>query len=86
MLLHTATEEIGHIKMLATAVALNLDTAPLSLQESSAAASPVVNAVMGGERPKPRSASFHSCRKTAPSNIGIKHLAAGMFRLSQGAM
>ena len=25
MLLHTATEEIGHIEMLATAVALNLD-------------------------------------------------------------
>jgi len=52
MLLHTATEEIGHIEMLATAVAMNLDTAPLSLQESSAAASPVVNAIMGGERPK----------------------------------
>ncbi|MFT8245715.1 manganese catalase family protein [Roseomonas sp. BN140053] len=52
MLLHTATEEIGHIEMLATAVALNLENAPLSLQESSAAASPVVNAVMGGERPK----------------------------------
>ncbi|MDJ0387443.1 manganese catalase family protein [Roseomonas sp. E05] len=52
MLLHTATEEIGHIEMLATAVALNLENAPLSLQESSAAASPVVNAVMGGERPR----------------------------------
>src|ERR1700709_1708851 len=52
MLLHTATEEIGQIEMLATAVAMNLDTAPLSLQESSAAASPVVNAIMGGERPK----------------------------------
>lgn len=52
MLLHTATEEIGHIEMLATAVALNLDKAPLSLQESTAAANPVVNAVMGGERPR----------------------------------
>ncbi|QJE73085.1 catalase [Aerophototrophica crusticola] len=52
MLLHTATEEIGHIEMLATAVALNLETAPLSLQESTAAANPVVNAVMGGERPR----------------------------------
>ncbi|HWL79966.1 MAG TPA: manganese catalase family protein [Roseomonas sp.] len=52
MLLHTATEEIGHIEMLATAVALNLENAPLSLQESAAAASPVVNAVMGGERPR----------------------------------
>ncbi|MFC4167700.1 manganese catalase family protein [Teichococcus aestuarii] len=52
MLLHTATEEIGHIEMLATAVAMNLETAPLSLQESAAEANPVVNAVMGGERPR----------------------------------
>jgi len=52
MLLHTATEEIGHIEMLATAVALNLDQAPLSLQETAAAANPIVNAVMGGERPR----------------------------------
>jgi len=33
MILNTATEEIGHIEMLATAVALNLEGAPLSLQE-----------------------------------------------------
>jgi len=33
MLLNTATEELGHIEMLATAVALNLEGAPLSLQE-----------------------------------------------------
>jgi Mn-containing catalase len=52
MLLHTATEEIGHIEMLATAVALNLDEAPLTLQETAAAAHPIVNAVMGGERPR----------------------------------
>ena len=52
MLLHTATEEIGHIEMLATAVALNLEDAPLSLQESAAEAHPVVNAVLGGERPR----------------------------------
>ncbi|PHK95179.1 catalase [Pseudoroseomonas rhizosphaerae] len=52
MLLHTATEEIGHIEMLATAVAMNLETAPLTLQESAAEANPVVNAVMGGERPR----------------------------------
>ncbi|MBC9206439.1 manganese catalase family protein [Roseomonas aerophila] len=52
MLLHTATEEIGHIEMLATAVALNLQNAPLTLQETAAQANPVVNAVMGGERPR----------------------------------
>jgi Mn-containing catalase len=36
MLLNTATEEIGHIEMLATAVALNLENAPLSVQEDIA--------------------------------------------------
>ncbi|WP_288936308.1 manganese catalase family protein [uncultured Sphingomonas sp.] len=51
MLLHTATEEIGHIEMLATAVALNLDKAPASLQEEGAADG-IVGAVMGGERPR----------------------------------
>ena len=33
MLLNTATEEIAHIEMLATAVALNLQHAPVTLQE-----------------------------------------------------
>ena len=47
MLLHTATEEIGHIEMLATAVALNLEKAPASLQEAGAGDG-VVAAVMGG--------------------------------------
>ena len=43
MLLNTATEELGHIEMLATAVALNLENAPLSLQEEISA-----DAVGGG--------------------------------------
>ena len=47
MLLHTATEEIGHIEMLATAVALNLDKASSKLQEEGAADG-IVGAVMGG--------------------------------------
>jgi Mn-containing catalase len=47
MLLHTATEEIGHIEMLATAVALNLDKAPTGLQEEGATDG-IVGAVMGG--------------------------------------
>lgn len=51
MLLHTATEEIGHIEMLATAVALNLETAPSSLQEEGAADN-VVRTVMGGGNPR----------------------------------
>jgi Mn-containing catalase len=53
MLLHTATEEIGHIEMLATAVALNLKTAPATLQESAVQSSSLVSAVLGGgERPR----------------------------------
>jgi Mn-containing catalase len=47
MLLNTATEEIGHIEMLATAVALNLEQAPVSLQEELAA-DPVAGAVLNG--------------------------------------
>jgi len=47
MLLNTATEELGHIEMLATAVALNLEKAPLSLQES-VSADPVSGAVLNG--------------------------------------
>jgi manganese catalase len=47
MLLATGTEEIGHIEMLATAVALNLEGAPLSLAEE-AASDPAVYAVLGG--------------------------------------
>ena len=51
MLLHTATEEMGHIEMLATAVAMNLEKAPVSLQEAGAK-DKVVGAVMGGESPR----------------------------------
>jgi Mn-containing catalase len=47
LLLHTATEEMGHVEMLATAVALNLQDAPLTDQEDGAA-DKVVGAVMGG--------------------------------------
>src|SRR5918998_4531004 len=47
MILATGTEEIGHIEMLATAVALNLEGAPMSLQEDGAKDS-MVRAVMGG--------------------------------------
>ena len=46
MLLETGTEEMGHIEMLATAVALNLEGAPL--EQDKAAEDPMVAAVMGG--------------------------------------
>ncbi len=48
MLINTATEEIAHIEMLATAVALNLQNAPVELQDEAAASSPAVNAVLSG--------------------------------------
>jgi Mn-containing catalase len=47
MLLHTATEELSHIEMLATAVAMNLETAPVTEQEQGASDG-IVGAVMGG--------------------------------------
>ena len=47
MLLNTATEEIGHIEMLATAVALNLEKAPVSLQ-TEFSADPIAGAVLNG--------------------------------------
>ncbi|MFN3273313.1 MAG: manganese catalase family protein [Paracoccus sp. (in: a-proteobacteria)] len=47
LLMNTAAEELGHIEMLATAVALNLEGAPLTLQEEGAR-DKAVEAVMGG--------------------------------------
>jgi len=46
MLLHTGTEEMAHIEMLATAVALNLEGAPTEMDE--AAKDPIVMAKLGG--------------------------------------
>lgn len=47
LLMNTAAEELGHIEMLATAVAMNLEGAPLSLKEE-VANDPVGGAVLGG--------------------------------------
>ena len=47
MLLNTATEELGHIEMLATAVALNLEGAPVGMKDE-VARDPVASAVLGG--------------------------------------
>lgn len=47
MLLTTAAEEIGHIEMLATAVAQNLAGAPLQVQEA-ASQDPVAGQVLNG--------------------------------------
>jgi Mn-containing catalase len=52
MLLETGTEEIAHIEMLATAVALNLEGAPAALQEEAANQDPAVAAILGGMNPR----------------------------------
>jgi manganese catalase len=51
MLLNTGTEEIGHIEMLATAVALNLEGTP-ALQAEVAKSDAMVAAVLGGQDPR----------------------------------
>lgn len=51
MLMMTATEELSHIEFLGHAVALNLEGAPVDIQEK-AAQDPVVHAIMGGANPR----------------------------------
>jgi Mn-containing catalase len=46
MLLNTGTEEMAHIEMLATAVALNLEGSPLEMEQ--AAKDPIIFAKLGG--------------------------------------
>lgn len=52
MLLETGTEEISHIEMLSTAVALNLEGADYALKEKLAGENPAVEAVLGGMNPR----------------------------------
>jgi Mn-containing catalase len=51
MLIHTGTEEIGHIEVLATAVAMNLDGLP-SEKVDDVVTNPLVSARMGGVEPR----------------------------------
>ena len=52
MLMDTGTEEIAHIEMLATAVALNLEGAKSSVVDQTVGQSPIMQAVMGGMNPR----------------------------------
>jgi Mn-containing catalase len=52
MLLDTGTEEISHIEMLCTAVALNLEGATNDLKDKIAGENPIVNSIMGGMDPR----------------------------------
>jgi Mn-containing catalase len=48
MLLNTGTEEMAHIEMLATAVALNLEGAAPAVVEGVAAKNPMIQSMLGG--------------------------------------
>ena len=52
MLMETGTEEIAHIEMLCTAVALNLEGADYALKEKITSENPAVEAVLGGMNPR----------------------------------
>ena len=52
MLLETGTEEIGHVEMYATAIALNLEGSSAIVQQEAARTNPMVAAVMGGMSPR----------------------------------
>ncbi|WP_374164776.1 manganese catalase family protein [Arcticibacter sp. MXS-1] len=52
MLLETGTEEIGHIEMLATAVALNLEGASGDFIDKVVSKDPIVKEIMGGMDPR----------------------------------
>lgn len=52
MLLDTATEDLAHAELYATAIAMNLEGSSTALQEEMAANNPMVEAVMGGMSPR----------------------------------
>ncbi len=52
MLMETGTEEIAHIEMLATAVAMNLEGSSMALKEEMAQGNPMVESILGGRDPR----------------------------------
>jgi Mn-containing catalase len=48
LLLNTATEELGHIEMLSTAVALNLEGSKPAVEKGTSAANPQIQSMIGG--------------------------------------
>ncbi|MFL2061655.1 manganese catalase family protein [Marinilactibacillus psychrotolerans] len=52
LLLDTATEEIGHVEMIATMISQLLEGAPLEAQEKAVDSDPALAAVMGGMNPQ----------------------------------
>ena len=87
MLLETGTEELAHIEMLATAVALNLEGADAALQEQAANDNPAVAAVLGGMNPRhylssglgAMAADSNGVPFTGAFLVGSGNLAADMY-------
>jgi manganese catalase len=52
MLLNTATEELAHIEMLSTAVALNLEASKSAVEKGVGAKNPAIQAMLGGQDPR----------------------------------
>jgi Mn-containing catalase len=52
MLLQTATEELAHIEMLSTAVALNLEASKPAVEKGVGAKNPAIQAMLGGQDPR----------------------------------
>jgi manganese catalase len=52
LLLQTATEELAHIEMLATAVALNLEGSKPGVEKGVGAKNPAIQAMLGGQDPR----------------------------------
>ena len=87
MLLETGTEEMGHVEMYATAIALNLEGSPAAVQEAAARQNPTVAAVMGGMSPRQYlSAGFGAVCQDSEGNpfngswvVGSGNIAADMI-------
>jgi Mn-containing catalase len=87
MLLETGTEELAHIEMLATAVALNLEGAAPALKEQAANENPAVAAVLGGMDPRhylstglgAMAADSNGVPFTGAWIVGSGNLAADMY-------
>ena len=63
LIMDIATEEIGHVEMIATMVARLLEGAPATATTKPAAADPVVGAVLGGMDPQ----QGHRLRRRRPA-------------------
>lgn len=87
MLLETGTEEMAHIEMLATAVALNLEGAPNKVKDEMAAESPLLEQIMGGAQPRHILSSGMSAMAVDSNGVpfsgswvvGTGNLAADMY-------